>query len=100
MIQGSNSRLPLRRLFLTCLALLALLFITAEASLPHNHDDTCSSACPVCHMAQQAPVQTAVSVSIPEPVAVAWRTPRDIQPPELEQLPEDNLSRAPPSRCL
>jgi len=100
MIQGSNSRLPLRRLFLTCLALLALLFITAEASLPHNHDDTCSAACSVCHMAQQAPAQTTVAAKLPEPVAVAWRAPREIQPLEIEQLPQDNSSRAPPSSWL
>jgi hypothetical protein len=97
MNSGSNSKFGTSRLLAVCLALLALLFITAESSLVHNHDDTSSATCPVCHMAQQAPVQTAVTVKLPVLFAVAWRVPGEVLAPELEQLPEDNPSRAPPS---
>ncbi|MFZ0637924.1 MAG: hypothetical protein WA755_12275 [Candidatus Acidiferrales bacterium] len=100
MSSGSNSRLCTRRLLVACLALLALLFITAESSLTHDHDDASSATCPVCHMAQQAPVQTAVAVELPTLVAVAWREPRELIAPELEQTPADNPSRAPPSHSL
>jgi hypothetical protein len=47
-------------------------------------------------MAQQAPVQTAVTVKLPVLFAIAWRVPGEVLAPELEQLPEDNPSRAPP----
>jgi hypothetical protein len=97
MNSDSNSRLGTSRLLAVCLALLALLFITAESSLAHNHDDSSSAACPVCHMAQQAPLRTAVTVKLPVLFAIAWRVPGEVLAPELEQLPEDNPSRAPPS---
>ncbi len=100
MNSGSNSRLRTSRLLAVCLALLALLFITAESSLAHNHDDSSSAACPVCHMAQQAPVQSAVTVKLPVVFAVAWRIPGEVIAPELEQLPEDNPSRAPPLNSI
>jgi len=97
---GSNSPLRARRLMVVGLALLALLFVTAESSLAHNHDDACSTTCPVCHMVHQAPVQMAVATALPVLVAVAWRVPREITPPEIEQDRQDNPSRAPPYRSL
>jgi hypothetical protein len=100
MNSGFNSPLRIRRLVVVSLALLALLFITAESSLAHDHDDACSATCPVCHMVHQAPVQTAVVTSLPVLIAVAWRVPREITPPEIEQHRHDNPSRAPPVDSL
>jgi hypothetical protein len=92
---------PIRRkrdLLVVCLALFALLFITTESSLAHQHESGSSAACPVCHIAHHTPIQAKVAVKLPVLTPVSWRVACEIRSPEREIFAADNPSRAPPAR--
>lgn len=97
MNSGSKPRLGTSRLLGLCLAVLALLFITAASSLPHHHAGSSDAACTVCHIAHHAPIKTATVVKAPVLVLVAHGVRFEIRTPELELLVSDHSSRAPPS---
>jgi hypothetical protein len=82
---------------LVCLAVFALLFLATESTLAHHHAGSSDAACPVCHIAHNAPIQTATVVKLPVLVLVAHGVPCEVRTPELELLVADHSSRAPPS---
>jgi hypothetical protein len=82
---------------LVCAAVFALLFLATESTLAHHHAGSSDAACPVCHIAHNAPIQTARVVKLPVLVPVAHGVPCEVRTPELELLVADHSSRAPPS---
>jgi hypothetical protein len=80
-----------------CLAIFALLFMATESNLAHHHAGSSDAACPVCHIAHNAPIKSAAVVKAPVLVLVAHGVLCEIGTPELELLVSEHPSRAPPS---
>jgi hypothetical protein len=60
MTSWANPRHRKAEAVLACLAVFALLFMVTESSLDHHHAGSSDATCPVCHIAHNAPIQTAV----------------------------------------
>jgi hypothetical protein len=80
-----------------CLAVFALLFMVTGSTLEHHHAGTSDATCPVCHIAHNAPIQTATVVKLPVLVPVARGVRCEVRAPELQLFVADHSSRAPPS---
>jgi len=80
-----------------CLAVFALLFMVTESSLDHHHAGSSDATCPVCHIAHNAPIQTAQVVKLPVLVPVARGVRCEVPISEIELFVGDHSSRAPPS---
>jgi hypothetical protein len=98
MIRPAPIRRRKRDVLVVCLALLALLFITAESSVAHQHESGSAAACPVCHVAHHTPIQAKIAAKLPVLRPVSWRVLSEVSSPELERFAADNPSRAPPAR--
>jgi hypothetical protein len=82
---------------LACLAVFALLFMATESTLAHHHAGSSDTACPVCHIAHNPPIQTDTVVKLPVLVPVAHGVKCEVRTPVLEAFVADHSSRAPPS---
>lgn len=97
MTSWANSRQRRVQAILACLAVLTLLFMVTGASLDHHHAGSSDATCPVCHIAHNAPIQTATVVKLPVLVPVAYGVRCDVPITEIELFVGDHSSRAPPS---
>jgi hypothetical protein len=93
----ANRRPSLRQAALVCLALFALLFMVTGSTLEHHHAGGSDATCPVCHIAHNAPIQTATVVKLPVLVPVAYGVRCEVPITEIELFFGDHSSRAPPS---
>ncbi len=93
----ANSRPRTIQAVLACLAVFALLSMATESTLAHNHAGSSDAACPVCHVAHNAPIQTDTIVRLPVLVPVAHGVKCEVRTPVLEAFVADHSSRAPPS---
>ncbi len=97
MMSWANPRNRKAQALFICLAIFALLFMATESTLAHHHAGSSDAACPVCHIAHNAPIQSATVVTVPVLAPVAHGVPCEVRAPELEQFLDDNSSRAPPT---
>jgi hypothetical protein len=97
MTSWANPRHRKIQAVLACLAVFALLFMATESTLAHHHAGSSDAACPVCHIAHNAPIQTATVVKLPVLVPVAHGVQCEVLSPVLELFVADHSSRAPPS---
>jgi len=93
----ANPRQRKAQVLFVCLAVFALLFMATESTLAHHHAGSTDAACPVCHIAHNAPIQTATVVKLPVLVPVAHGVKCEVRTPVLETFVADHSSRAPPS---
>lgn len=97
MNQRPNPRRRKLQALIVCVAVFALLFLATESTLAHHHAGSSDAACPVCHIAHNAPIQTAAIVKLPVLVPVAHGVQCEVRSPVLELFVADHSSRAPPS---
>src|ERR1700722_4020603 len=85
------------RLAILTVAIAAVLFVAAGASLWHLDAPGSEATCPICHLAHMPALRGLFASPLTDPVVVSWIVPADAKVSHATPVSLDSPPRGPPT---
>jgi hypothetical protein len=85
------------RLTVLTIAIAAVLFVAAGASLWHLDAPGSEATCPICHLAHMPALRGLSASTLTEPVLISWIVPAEAQVSHAAPVSLDSPPRGPPT---